>query len=217
MSTATILMLACLLLGAPPVAAGEQGSEPMTVEAMRNLGRAGLIDLATDRLRSGDAGFDPTAYDQVVVSASSSDVMVSFATSIVLLRVGERFTHGRSIALVSGAGSGGIVANPHDLPWSGDAPPFVPDAADRVEIAFVIDAVNRDPDVGSIPDGKLPLGTGMIIRDAGDHYAVSVADEWMDSSYHVAKDTGAISEAMHAHSVPPPVEPGAELFEIVSE
>jgi len=188
----------------------------MSVEALKDMGRAGLIEEATRRLREQNPDFDPTAYDRVVVRASSTDVLVSFTTSIVLLRTGESFTHSRSIGLVSGLGSGGSVANPHDLTWTGTPPPFLPDPDTVRDIRFVLEAANRDTKVGDIPDGKLPEGTRMTIRDVGDHYEVSVESEWIRSSYRVAKGTGAISEAMHAHSVAPEFEE-AEVLELITE
>ena len=92
----------------------------------------------------------------------------------------------------------------------------MPDHGARAAIAFVIQAVNRSPEVGDVPEGRLSPGTSMTIRDEGDSYKVSVGDAWMDSFYRVDKQTGAISDAMHAHMAPEPGVDGEE-FEVITE
>ena len=197
--------------------AGEPGGGvPGMAEEYRAKGRQWLIDEAAQRLKERNAAFERVAFDQVSVRASNRSVWVTFVTSIVVLRQGERFTHSQGIDLVNGAGAGGSVAHPHDLPWTGDAPPFVPDHAARSAIVFVLHAANASDEVGDIPGGKLPAGTRMTIRDRDDHYDVSVEDPWMMSTYHVAKADGAISEAMHAHSLPDE-GPESEVFEEVTD
>ncbi len=209
------ILLAAVLLGPTPTAASPQETPTVTTTiTLRAEGRKALIDRAAAELKASNPDFDPAAYDQVQVRASSSQVWVSFATSIVLLREGQRFATSRSVELVGKVSTGGSACHPHDLAWDGESPPFVPDAAAERDIAFVLAAIEKSPDVGSVPDGKLPTGTQMIIRDTGDHFEVSVADEWMDSSYRVSKIDGTISNAMHAHSIPAPEEDGEEFEEI---
>jgi len=207
-----VVALALLVTASPVVGQPQEDPVPQSVEEYRAKGRAWLIDEAARRLKKGNAAFDRAAFDQVSVRASDRSLWVTFATSIVLLRTGERFTHTDGIDLVNGVSSGGSVAHPHDLPWTGDAPAFVPDHDARKAIAFVLQAANASDEVGDIPGGKLPAATRMTIRDCSDHYEVSVDDPWMSSSYHVAKADGAISESMHAHSIPDE-GPEAEVFE----
>lgn len=215
--TALLVFASALLITACPGTAPVSGDTmPQTVEEYRAKGRQWLIDEAARRLKERDATFEQAAFDQVSVRASDRSVWVTFVTSIVLLREGQRFTHSQGIDLVNGSGAGGSVAHPHDLPWTGDAPPFLPDHTARSAVVFVLRAANTSDEVGDIPEGKLPAGSRMTIRDCDDHYEVSVDDPWMTSTYHVSKSDGTISEAMHAHSIPDE-DPDSETFEELAD
>lgn len=188
-----------------------------TVEALKAKGRQALIDQAVEILKRRDADLDPAPFDQVRVRANDSQIWVSFATSIVFLAEGTRYTGSVGVELVSGSSSRSPLSHASDTPSSRTPPCFVPDANAAAAIAFVLAAVNRSDEVGSLPDGKMPPGRRMVIRDKGDHYAVSVTDEWMESSYHVDRTKGVISNAMHAHMAVEELPESEQLHEITEE
>ncbi len=53
------------------------------IDSLKKLGRDSLISLAVKELN--EPGFDPNAYDRIIVKASSTDVIVSFDLSVTFV------------------------------------------------------------------------------------------------------------------------------------
>jgi hypothetical protein len=186
-----IVLTLQLALAAPPKGA--------SMHPLARLGHAALVERAATAIRTQHPTFDPATFDQVVVTANSSRVWVSFGHSIQFLPAGQSSFYG----------VGTDLDGMYSFSSEGDDPKvfYTPDADAKAAIAFVLAAIEKAPNIGGIPEGKLPPGERLNIRPAGDHYRVSMSSPSTASSYKVRLVDGTIFDASHKHRVPIP--PGA--------
>ena len=170
---------------------GSFAQKQAKVDSLKKLGRDALIKLAVKEI--GDPAFDPKAYDRVVVKADSISVIVEFSLSI-------RFMSGKScyydqvyVSLIGG-GSGKSMSGDCSKPKF-----YKPTASQKKKIDFVFTAINKDNDIGDVPDKKLSDGESMEITEYLTYYYIEFKDWSTFSHYKIDKVTGKIYDAGHKH------------------
>lgn len=166
----------------------------------KKLGRDSLIALATEKLQKREPTFDPREHDRVVVEVTRRDVLVRFGHSIRYLARKTAMKYEAYVYFVSGTSGSSIESNPQDYGEEWEEYSFFKwKDSDRKAVRFVIDAINRDDEVGDIPGGILPKGTHMVIREESGYYDVTVDSYSTHSFYKVKKGSGKIYDAGHKH------------------
>jgi hypothetical protein len=171
--------------------AGILFSQKQEIEALKKLGRDSLIKLAIKKM--DEPGFIPGNYDRVTIKTHDNSLVVTFGLSVALHNKQSCFYDRVFVALV-GSGTGKSIQGDCDEPKF-----YSPSKSDKRKIDFVFDAINKDNEVGDIPDKKLSPGSTMEISEHLDHYFVEVSSWSTYSHYKVNKVTGKISEAGHKH------------------
>ena len=161
------------------------------IDSLKKLGRDSLIKLAVKEIN--DPGFDLSAYDRIIVKADTSDLMVCFDASVLFIGKKACFYQSFYISLV-GSGSTRMV--------KGDCnEPKYYKVTDKMKkkIDFVFDSINKENEIGDIPNNKLDYGENMEITERGDHYYVEVSGWSTFSHYKIKKGSGDIYDAGHKH------------------
>ncbi len=161
------------------------------IDSLKKLGRDSLISLAVKELN--EPGFDPNAYDRIIVKASSTDVIVSFDLSVTFVSKIACFYSSVDVSLID-SGSSRSVKGDCDVPKYYKVSDSI-----KKKIDFVFDCINKENEIGDIPDRKLDYGEDMEITEQGDHYYIEVSGWSTFSHYKIEKGTGKIYEAGHKH------------------
>ncbi|HEY1039393.1 MAG TPA: hypothetical protein VGF30_08325 [Bacteroidia bacterium] len=161
------------------------------VEALKKLGRDSLIQLALKKLN--DPAFDPNVYDRVIVEAdgNTNTIRVRFELSVVFKK--GCYYDAVSVSLVGG-GTGKSIEGDCDEPAY-----YKPSATIQKNIDFVFNAINKENDVGNIPDKKLSDDEKMEITEKGSYYYVEFSSWSTYSHYKIDKSNGKIYDAGHKH------------------
>jgi hypothetical protein len=180
-------LLYIVLFGSTPFLHAQQAD----VESLKKLGRDSLIKLAIVKL--DDPKFNPKYYDRVEVKANKTSLIVSFMISVEFHTKRSCFYDWVYVTLTDGTSGKGVQGDCEEPEY------YHPSRSDRRKIDFVFDAINKDNEIGDIPDKKLSPGTTMEISEHLDYYYVEV-DSWSTASdYKVNKITGKIYDAGHKH------------------
>lgn len=171
----------------------------MTIPELRNLDRQGIIRVATKHIREDYLSFDPYNFEHIRVMAGKETYQVTFQKAIVYLPMKSIYYTGVTISLMDGIALLESKSNPSEYYPDTDPEFYQSTDAHWKIIDFVLDAINRDAAIGSIPDKKLDPGNIMTISENADYYQVDVLSEGMESFYKVNKSTGKIYDSWHAH------------------
>jgi hypothetical protein len=166
-------------------------SQQADIESLKKLGHDSLIKLAIAKL--DDQKFDPKYYDRIEVKANKTSLLVSFVISIKFYDTHSCFYDQVHVSLVDGTSSKSIQGDCDEPVY------YHPSKSDKRKIDFVLGAINKNKEIGDVPDKKLSEGTTMEISEHPDYYLVEV-DSWSTSSdYKVHKITGKIFDLGHKH------------------
>jgi hypothetical protein len=191
MLLARAALLTCALILLPDVVEARASDADPVLTTLQSRGDPWLIDEAARRLGEKYPDFDTGIYDHAQVRRTPTQIWVSFTTSIVLLRPGDRFLTARRIALVGGGSDASVERGPDVSPDTRTVP-FVADEGTRAAIVFVVDAIARSAVVSLDRNGKLGAGWQMIIREEEDRYRVTVRTSAVNVRFDVSRDDGAI-------------------------
>lgn len=190
------------------------------INALKKLGRDSLIKLAVNKINERydpknsaralvkfDTYFDPKNYDRIVVKYDANSLIVDFNLSLNFISLKSCFYLSVSIDLINGLPTTGLYT-------TCDKPKFyMRTKQDQKKIDFVFNAINKDNEIGNMPNQIIPEGTNMSIIEKINHYEVSVSDDYFYSSYKVNKITGKIVDAIHKEYAQSDNQ--KELFEII--
>lgn len=190
-------MLLTLMLLVSGSAVGQSTGD---VEELKALGRDSLISRAVGLLQRSDAEFDPSQYDRIRVIVDEDDIIVRFEHSIAFYGRKTAYRYNATVNIRTGSTGSSIVSNPNDYDEDAEEYRFFRwDDKSRKAVRFVLDAINRQNEIGDIPEGKLPKDTRMTIREESGYYQIEV-DSWSTHSYYkIKKSSGKIYDAGHKH------------------
>lgn len=161
------------------------------VDSLKKLGRDSLIKLAIKEI--DDPKFNPVNYDQVVVKANKTMLLVSFSLQVEVESKGTCYYNSVWVDLAGGTVSKSVTGDCNEPDY------YQAPQSDKKKIQFVFDAVNKSDEVGDIENNKLPDGTTMKITEHFGYYYVEVSSWSTFSHYKVDKGSGKISDAGHKH------------------
>jgi hypothetical protein len=167
------------------------GQSQSKADSLKKLGRQKLIELAVKKLN--DPSFDPAAYDRVIVKASKTSVIVEFGMSLVLLDKNDCFYDKVMVTLVGGGGGWSIQGDCKEPKY------YKLSSRDQKKIDFIFESINKDNEIGNIPDKKIPDGSTMKVTEKLTHYYVEMNNFSTFSHYNIEKVTGNIYDANHKH------------------
>lgn len=174
-------------------------SEKMTLDEMKALGRDSLIAIAAERAKNSYPDFRIDLFAHIRVKISRSSLWVIFDNPIRFVPRKSAFIYDMSVNLTENSIGTGPIENDKELKDFEEYQFFKPTKESRKAIEFVLNAVNKDNEIGDIPDGKLPDGTQMTIIEKSDHYAIEVDSYSTVSHYKIKKSSGKIYDASHKH------------------
>ncbi len=165
--------------------------DKVKVDSLKKLGRDALIKLAVKEIN--DPGFDISAYDRIVVKADSTKILVCFDISVLFKSKKACFYNSVDVAL---NGSGTMKSSQGSCK---ETKYYKVSPAMKKKIDFVFQSINKENEIGDIPDRKMIEGATMEITENADHYYIEVSDWSTYSHYKIQKESGKIYEAGHKH------------------
>ncbi|NUM82279.1 hypothetical protein HUU42_15900 [bacterium] len=174
-------------------------SEKMTLDEMKALGRDSLIAIAASRAQSSYPDFKTDLFDRIRVKVSRGSLWVIFEQVIRFVPRKSAFIYDMSVNLTENSIGTGPIENDRELKDFEDYQFFKPTKESRKAIEFVLNAINKDNEIGDIPEGKLPDDTQMTVIEKSDHYAIEVDSYSTVSHYKIKKGSGKIYDASHKH------------------
>lgn len=169
------------------------------VEEVILLGKNSIVQFALN-LFDGKMGIQN--FNKIKVTTNGKEIYVSFRNPIKYLPIESVFYFDAGVNLlekvtVCSPVSNGIVE------YKNKIIPFYKETQEtKMNIQFVIEAINKNREVGSID--RANFEDDMIIREYENYYDISIVSEFQESSYKIEKISGKISDAEHAHLAPPP-------------
>ena len=200
MKTLKLLIISVLLLNSYALIAQNLDMKNK-VEKLKKSGRDSIIKLAIKKLDK-----DIVASNYLIqVKANSSSVIVYFHLAIIYVPLNTEYAYNYGIDLIEGTSWSNIVSNPHAYETGIiNTPNYKPSEETKKHIQFVLDAINKNNEVGSIDIEHFSFDDSMIIRDNKKHYEITMLSTHQESSYKIDKETGKVFDARHAHLIPPP-------------
>ncbi|MFW5872812.1 MAG: hypothetical protein ACOCVN_02385 [bacterium] len=168
------------------------------VEKIIRLGKDRIIQLALELV---DEDIDPGYFAQVKIKANSKEVMVSFLHPIKFLPRNSVFCYNIFVSLIGERVYYDIFSNPSGSLQT-KAPIFRLEGENKEKFQFVVDAINKSPDVGSLKVEN--YDADMRIREEDDHYDIIVTSKHQKSFYKIKKHTGTLYDDGHSHLIPMP-------------
>ncbi len=161
------------------------------VDSLKKLSRDSLIKLAITKMK--DPGFDPKAYDRIIVKADSSKLVVDFDLSVKFIGGNKCYYDAISVSLVGNSNGMSIVG------FCDEPKFFKPSAKQQKKIDFIFEAINKENEIGNIPDKKLRNDEHMEITEKAGYYYVEFRSWTTFSHYKIQKTTGKIFDSGHKH------------------
>jgi len=153
----------------------------------------------------------------VQVKASKTSVIVSFHNPILYIPKYYAYNYNHEINIIDNSSCSIVAANPEDFDNDDfNIPNYFRTKEHEKHILFVLNAVQKSNEVGSIQIEDFSFDNTMIIRNKGNFYKVNMLSPYQESFYKIDKVTEKIYDAGHTHFIPPPVnEIDEEIFEII--
>jgi hypothetical protein len=171
------------------------------VEEIVLLGKDSIVQLAL-KLIDEKAGM--RNFTEIKVMTNGKEVYVSFRNPIKYLPIKSVFYFDVRVSLFEKITSYGPVFN-GTVEYDKMNIPFYKETKEtKMNIQFVIEAINKSAEVGSIDMAN--FDDNLIISEYENYYDIRVVSEFQESSYKIEKISGKISDAEHAHLVPPPFD-----------
>lgn len=172
------------------------------VEEIIALGKDSIIQLA---LALMDDNVEIQNFSKIKVMTDGETVYVSFLNPIKYLPINSVFYYDFGVDLIKKVVSHGSISN-----GTVDAEKEIPFYKETKEIKkniqFVIDAINKENEIGSID--LATFEDNMEIREYETYYSIQVVSEYQESSYKIEKKSGEIYDVEHAHLEPRPTFEG---------
>ena len=169
------------------------------VEEIIQLGKDSIVQLAIELLddRAGIENFT-----KIKVLTNGSEVYVSFRNPIKFVPIQTVFYFDVGVRILERTASYSSVSNGLSENEIMIIPFYKETKASRRNIQFVIEAVHKSAEIGSID--MTNFEGNIIILEFENYYGISVVSEFQESSYKIEKISGKIFGAEHAQLVPPP-------------
>lgn len=178
------------------------------IDNAKRLGKDSIVQIALQLINKK---IDINNY-KVKVMANSTNVFVSFYTPIKYVPSKSVFYYSAGVNITEKTIVYSPVSNPSDYTYSKKNISFYrPTEKARKSIEFVVNAVNKSNEVGSIDIQT--FDDNMIIREKRKYYDIIIISTYQESSYKIDKISGKIYDAQHAHLELLPVEEDDDLFE----
>ncbi len=171
------------------------------VEEIILLGKDSIVQLA---LKLIDERAGVQNFTKIKVMTNGSEVYVSFTNPIKYLPIKSVFYFDLGVNLLEKTITYSPVSNGIVKYRKKIIPFFKQTKETKVNIQFVIEAINKSDKVGSID--IVNFEDDMIIRESKKHYDIIIVSEFQESSYKIEKISGKIYDMEHAELEPPPFE-----------
>ncbi len=207
MRSLKILILFCVTVGFSKL---YSQNIKMTAEVERiiQLGKDSIVQLALQRINNG---VTIENFKKIKVYTDGNEVYGSFRNPIKYLPKETVNYFDVVVQLIENVTQSSPLANGILEYKNADILYYKETAQANAALQFISEAVSNSGVVGSLDLGKFE--DTMIVRERENYYDVRVVSEFQESSYHVEKVTGEISNAEHAHLVSPPLKtPKNEVF-----
>lgn len=178
------------------------------VERIIQLGKDSIVQLALQRINNG---VTIENFKKIKVYTDGNEVYGSFRNPIKYLPKETVNYFDVVVQLIENVTQSSPLANGILEYKNADILYYKETAQANAALQFISAAVNNSGVVGFLDLGDFE--DTMIVRERENYYDVRVVSEFQESSYHVEKVTGEISNAEHAHLVSPPLKtPKNEVF-----
>ncbi len=178
------------------------------VKKIIQLGKDSIVQLALQRI---DEGVTLENFKKIKVYTNGKEVYVSFRNPIKYLPIASVYYFDVGVQLIEKVTQSSPLANGIFEYTNADIPYYKETAEGSAALHFISEAVNSNRELGSLNLDNFE--DTMIIHELENYYDVSIVSEFQESSYHVEKITGKISNTEHAHLVSPPLKtPINEVF-----
>lgn len=174
-------------------------SKKMTLDEMKALGRDSLIAMAAERAKNSYPDFKIDLFDRIRVKIRQKSLVVIFDNAIRFVPRKSAFIYDMHVNLTENSLGTGPIENGKEVKDFEEYQFFKPTKESRKAIEFVLNAINKDNDIGDIPDGKLPDDTRMTVIEETDYYDIEVDSYSTVSHYKIKKGSGKIYDASHKH------------------
>ena len=161
------------------------------IDSLKKLGRAKLIELAIKKIN--DPKFDASFYDRTVAKVSKTSIVIEFALSLELISNNDCFYDKVWVSLAGSGAGKGIEGNCKEPNY------YKITERDQKKIDFIFESINKENEIGNIPDKKVPVGSTMKVTEKLTHYYIEMNSSSTFSHYKIEKITGNISDANHKH------------------
>ena len=174
------------------------------------LGKDSLIQQAIEWL-GDDASL--TDFKKVEVKSNGKEILVSFLNPIKYIPQQSAFYYDVHVYLIENSMVKSPCANPVDSNLIADTF-FKPSEDSNQKIKFVIDAINKNQNLGQI--GNIDeFEYQMIIRENEQYYEITIWSTQQESEYKIDKISGKVFDEQHATLEPNPFN-DIQNFEILN-
>lgn len=169
------------------------------VEEIIALGKDSIIQLALELM---DDNVEIQNFSKIRVMTNGKTVYVSFLNPIKYLPMNSVFYSDFGVDLIKKVVSHGSISN-GNVDTVQEIPLYNETKEAKKNIQFVIDAINKSEETGSID--PTTFEDNMEIREYETYFSIQVVSEYQESSYKIEKKSGKIDDAQHAHIEPKPL------------
>jgi hypothetical protein len=163
------------------------------------LGKDSIVQLALELI---DEEVEVENFSQIKIMTDGRTVYVLFRNPIKYLPLNSVYYFDFNVEVIDKVVTYGPVSNGVFEPEK-KVPVFKETKEIKGNIQFVMDAINKSDEVGSINTDNFE--DEMEIREYESYYSILIVSEFQESSYKIEKKSGKIYDSEHAHLLPPPV------------